>query len=162
MARFCYCGSMTLYFAYGSNMHRAAMLARCPSARPIGASKLAGYEFFIGVDGWGSVRRAQGKVVHGVAWRLTPRDLAALHAYELLHKQIYLVRYLPIRVGSRTALSMVYVLRRAVSGKPKPGYAEMCAAAARTWGLPEHHVRVIARWSISRWTGSRIIESRSA
>lgn len=153
---------MTLYFAYGSNMHRAAMTARCPGARAIGPARLDGHAFFIGVDGWGSVRRAPGKTVHGVLWRLTPRDLAALHAYELLHKEIYLVRYLPVRVGSRTALAMVYLLRRAVAGRPKPGYAEMCAAAARSWGLPERHARVIARWSISRWTGSRVIAQGEA
>lgn len=153
---------MTLYFAYGSNMHRAAMMARCPGARAIGPARLDAHEFFIGVDGWGSVRRAPGKVVHGVLWRLTPRDMAALHAYELLHKEIYLVRYLPVRVGSRTALAMVYLLRRAVAGRPKPGYAEMCAAAAHTWDLPDRHVRVIARWSISRWTGSRVIAQGEA
>jgi len=148
---------VTLYFAYGSNMNRAAMAARCRGARAVGPARLYGHEFFIGVDGWGSVRRAPGKSVHGVLWRLTPRDLAALHAYELLHKEIYLVRHMPVRVGSRTALAMVYLLRRAKTGKPKPGYAEMCAAAARGWGLPERHARVIARWSISRWTGSRAI-----
>lgn len=153
---------MTLYFAYGSNMHRAAMMARCPGARSIGPARLDGHEFFIGVDGWGSVRRVPGKVVHGVLWRLTPRDVAALHAYELLHKEIYLVRYLPIRVGSRTALAMVYLLRRVGTGRPKPGYAEMCAAAARSWDLPDRHVRVIARWSISRWTGSRVIAQGEA
>jgi len=153
---------MTLYFAYGSNMHRAAMQARCPGARAIGAARLEGHEFFIGIDGWGSVRRAPGQTVHGVLWRLTPRDMAALHAYELLHKEIYLVRHLPVRVGSRTALSMVYLLRRPGTGRPKPGYAELCAAAARSWGLPERHVRVIARWSISRWTGSRRIAQGEA
>ena len=153
---------MTLYFAYGSNMHRAAMQARCPGARAIGPARLDGYEFFIGLDGWGSVRRAPGQTVHGVLWRLTPRDLAALHAYELLHKEIYLVRHLPVRVGSRTALAMVYLLRRPGTGRPKPGYAELCAAAARSWGLPERHVRVIARWSISRWTGSRRIAQGEA
>ncbi len=153
---------MTRYFAYGSNMHRAAMQARCPGARAIGAARLEGHEFFIGIDGWGSVRRAPGQTVHGVLWRLTPRDVAALHAYELLHKEIYLVRHLPVRVGSRTALAMVYLLRRPGTGRPKPGYAELCAAAARSWGLPERHVRVIARWSISRWTGSRRIAQGEA
>lgn len=153
---------MTLYFAYGSNMHRAAMQARCPGARAIGPARLEGYEFFIGLDGWGSVRRAPGRTVHGVLWRLTPRDVAALHAYELLHKEVYLVRHLPVRVGSRTALAMVYLLRRPGTGRPKPGYAELCAAAARSWGLPERHVRVIARWSISRWTGSRRIAQGEA
>ncbi|RDV05469.1 gamma-glutamylcyclotransferase family protein [Undibacter mobilis] len=146
---------MTLYFAYGSNMHRAAMMARCPGARALGPARLDGCEFFIGLDGWASVRRAPGKTVHGVLWRLTPRDMAALHAYELLHKEVYVVSHLPLRVGPRMVRAMVYLLRRARTGRPKPGYAEMCAAAARDWRLPERHVRVIARWSISRWTGSR-------
>ncbi len=148
---------MTLYFAYGSNMHGAAMLARCPNARALGAARLDGYRFFIGVDGWGSVKPAPGESVHGVLWRLTPRDLAALHNYELLHKGLYDVRYLPVRHGKRMALAMIYLLRRRSAGRPKPGYAEMCAAAARHWNLPERHARAIARWSTSRWTGSRVI-----
>ncbi len=148
---------MTLYFAYGSNMHRAAMLARCPSARALGAAQLDGHKFFIGIDGWGSVKPSPGERVHGVLWRLTPRDLAALHSYELLHKGLYDVRYLPVRIGARRALAMLYVLRRRGAGRPKPGYAEMCAAAARSWQLPERYVRSVARWSRSRWTGSRVI-----
>lgn len=146
---------VTLYFAYGSNMHRAAMEARCPAAAALGPARLAGYEFFIGIDGWGSVRRVPGQVVHGVLWRLTPRDRAVLDAYELLHKGLYNVRMLPVRHRSHTTQAMVYLLRRAASGRPKPGYAEMCASAAREWGLPQRHVRDIGRWSMSRWTGSR-------
>jgi cation transport regulator ChaC len=148
---------MTLYFAYGSNMHSAAMLARCPNARAMGVAQLDGYKFFIGIDGWGSVKRSPGATVHGVLWRLTPRDLAALHSYELLHKGLYDVRYLPVRIGARRALALLYVLRRRSIGRPKPGYAEMCAAAARSWRLPERYVRQVSRWSISRWTGSRVI-----
>lgn len=148
---------MTLYFAYGSNMHRAAMQARCPNARAMGAAQLDGYKFFIGIDGWGSVKPSPGERVHGVLWRLTPRDLAALHSYELLHKGLYDVRTLPVRIGARRALAMLYVLRRRSAGRPKPGYAEMCAAAARSWQLPERYVRSVARWSQSRWTGSRVI-----
>lgn len=159
---FCYADSVTLYFAYGSNMHRAAMQARCPAAMAVGPARLEGHEFFIGVDGWGSVRRAPGRVVHGVLWRLTPRDRAVLDAYELTHKGIYKVRMLPVRAGGRTTRAMVYLLRRAAAGQPRPGYAEMCAGAARTWGLPERHVRDIGRWSVSRWTGSRVMAQGDA
>ncbi len=148
---------MTLYFAYGSNMHRAAMQARCPNAGALGAARLDSYTFFIGVDGWGSVKPARGGSVHGVLWRLTPRDLAALHSYELLHKGLYDVRHLPVRINARRALAMLYVLRRRSAGRPKPGYAEMCAAAARSWQLPERYVREVSRWSTSRWTGGRVI-----
>ena len=149
---------MTLYFAYGSNMQRGAMRARCPSARALGPAALEGYKFFVGVDGWGSVKPARGATVHGVLWRLTPRDIAALHAYELLHKGLYKVRHLPVRMGSRRLPAMVYLLRRRSPGQPKPGYAEMIAASAREWQLPEHYIRSVERWSVSRWTGARIID----
>jgi cation transport regulator ChaC len=149
---------MTLYFAYGSNMQRAAMARRCPTARAIGPAVLAGYEFFVGIDGWGSVTPHLGGTVHGVIWRLTPRDIAALHAYELLHKGLYDVRHLPVRLGSRRVTAMIYLLRRRAPGRPKPGYVEMIAAAARGWKLPERYIRSVERWSVSRWTGTRVID----
>ena len=150
--------SMTLYFAYGSNMHRAAMRARCRDARAVGVATLGGYQFFIGIDGWGSVRRKSGSVVHGVLWKLTPRDMAALHAYELFDKGLYDLRTLPVRAGARTVGAMIYVLRRRQTGQPKPGYAELCAAAAREWNFPARYVGSIERWSVSRWTGSRVLD----
>jgi cation transport regulator ChaC len=149
---------MTLYFAYGSNIQRAAMARRCPAARAIGPAVLVGYEFFVGVDGWGSVKPHPGGMVHGVLWRLTPRDIAALHAYELLHKGLYEVRHLPVRVGSRRVRSMIYLLRRRTPGRPKPGYVEMIAVAGRGWKLPERYIRSVERWSVSRWTGTRAID----
>jgi cation transport regulator ChaC len=153
----CYAGDM-LYFAYGANMSRAAMRRRCPGARAIGPAALAGYRFFVGLEGWGSVKPARGDTVHGVLWRLTPRDLAALHAYELLHKGLYEVRHLPVRLGARSLPALVYLLRRRRAGKPKPGYVEMIAAAARDWQLPEAYIGTVERWSVSRFTGGREID----
>jgi hypothetical protein len=150
---------MTLYFAYGSNMQRAAMARRCSGARAVAPAVLEGHTFFVGIDGWGSVKPKPGQRVHGVLWRLTPRDIAALHAYELLHQGLYDVRYLPARLGSKRVRAMIYRLRRCVPGKPKPGYVEMIAAAARGWGLPERYIRSVERWSISRFTGPRIIDA---
>jgi hypothetical protein len=149
---------MTLYFAYGSNMHRAAMQARCPAARVVGPALLDGYRFFVGIDGWGSVKPAPGSKVHGLLWKLTPRDIAALHAYELLHAGLYDVRHLGVRKGARRVTAMIYLLRRKAAGRPKPGYVEMIAAAARGLKLPEPYIRSVERWSISRWTGGRIID----
>jgi cation transport regulator ChaC len=150
---------MTLYFAYGSNMNRAAMARRCPGARAIGPAILEGYTFFVGIDGWGSVKLKRGERVHGVLWRLTPRDIAALHAYELLHQGLYDVRRLPVRSGARRVLAMIYLLRRRAPGKPKPGYVEMIAASARAWKLPERYIRSVERLSTSRWTGARVIDA---
>ena len=150
---------MTLYFAYGSNLNRAAMARRCPGARALGPAVLDDHEFFVGIDGWGSVKRKPGTRVHGVLWRLTLRDIAALHAYELLHQGLYDVLYLPVRNGGKRVRAMIYVLRRRAPGKPKPGYVEMIAAAARGWQLPEPYIRSVERWSISRFTGARVIDA---
>jgi cation transport regulator ChaC len=149
---------MTLYFAYGSNMNRPAMKRRCPGARAMGPAVLEGYRFFVGLEGWGSVAPSAGNVVHGVLWRLTPRDIAALHAYELLHQGLYDVRHLPVRTEGRRVRAMIYLLRRRAPGKPRPGYVEMIAAAARGWKLPEPYIQSVERWSASRWTGARVID----
>ncbi|MBV9260300.1 MAG: gamma-glutamylcyclotransferase [Pseudolabrys sp.] len=153
---------MTLYFAYGSNLSRAGMQRRCPGAVPVGVAVLDNHRFIVGIDGWGSVVRSPGAYVHGVVWRITPRDRAALHAYELLDKGLYDVRMVPVRqkteFGARRVSAMTYILRRQTPGIPKPGYVEMIAACARNWNFPEDYVRSIERWSKSRWTGSRLIE----
>jgi len=150
---------MTLYFAYGSNMNRSAMTRRCPGARAIGTAVLEGYRFFVGLDGWGSVMPSAGDTVHGVLWQLTPRDIAALHAYELLHQGLYDMRHLPVRHGGRRMRAMIYLLRRRAPGKPRPGYVELIAASGRAWKLPEPYIRSIERWSASRWTGTRVIDA---
>jgi len=150
---------MTVYFAYGSNMQRSAMKRRCPGAHALGPGMLSGYRFFVGLDGWGSVAPSAGNTVYGVLWRLTPRDIAALHAYELLHQGLYQVRYLTVRHDARRIRAMIYILRQRAHGIPRPGYVEMIAAAARSWKLPEPYVRSVERWSASRWTGARVIDA---
>jgi AIG2-like family len=135
------------------------MRRRCPGARAVGPAILQGYRFFVGIDGWGSVRPSAGYTVHGVLWRLTARDLAALHAYELLHQGLYDVRRLPVRSGALRRTAMIYRLRRRANGRPKPGYIEMIAAAARNWKLPERYIRSVERLSTSRWTGARVIDA---
>ncbi len=105
----------------------------------------------------GSVKPSAGHHVYGVLWRPTPRDMAALHAYELLHRCLYDVRHLAVKLDRKCVRAKIYVLRRTVTGKPKPGYVQTVAAAARAWKLPERYVRSVERWSVSRFPGSRII-----
>ncbi len=152
---------MTLYFAYGSNMSKTGMRSRCPGAHATGTGVLEGYRFFVGIDGWGSVAPSPGDRVFGVLWRISPRDRAALHTYELLDKGLYGVRTLPVHHQARLVPAMTYILRRRSPGRPKPGYVEMIAAAARGWQLPDDYIRSVERWSQSGWIGSRKIDAVS-
>jgi hypothetical protein len=146
---------MTLHFAYGSNMSRPHMRARCPGATALGVATLAGWRFVIVPEGYGSIVRSAGGVVHGVLWRLTPRDLAAIDAYENLAGGLYARRVLPVRLASRRKAALVYVARRRGAGTPRPGYIDLVVSAARDWGLPARYVASLKRWSPSAWRGAR-------
>ncbi len=69
------------------------------------------------------------------------------------------MRQLPVRSGAQCVPAMIYLLRRRAAGRPKPGYVEMIAAAARAWNLPERYIRSVERWCTSRWTGARVIDA---
>jgi gamma-glutamylcyclotransferase (GGCT)/AIG2-like uncharacterized protein YtfP len=137
---------MTLYFAYGSNMSRAPMRARCPSAREVGTATLAGYRLIVTSDGYASVVPEAGGIVHGLVWRLAPRDIAALDAYESLDTGLYRIVTLPVSVGARTLSAMVYIARSRTPGLPRPGYLEAVLAAARELDFPPAYVDALARW----------------
>jgi hypothetical protein len=151
--------TMTLHFAYGSNMSSRLMVARCPQARALGTALLAGWRFVITSDGVGSIAPRAGAVVYGVLWRLTPRDLAAINAYESLDSGLYLRRLLSVRHRDGRAAALVYIARRRGEGRPRPGYINVVVEAAHEWKLPEPYIRSLGRWSPSRLHGARPKES---
>ncbi|HET9718226.1 MAG TPA: gamma-glutamylcyclotransferase family protein [Pseudolabrys sp.] len=138
--------TVTLYFAYGLNMDGVAMKRRCPGAKPLRPAVLDGYRFCIGAKGgWGSLLRSPGDTVHGVLWRLSPRDVAALHAYEMVGKGLYSVQYLPVRCAGRPWRAMIYMLRNIRLGKARRGYLQAVIAAARSWNFPEDYIHSLQR-----------------
>jgi gamma-glutamylcyclotransferase (GGCT)/AIG2-like uncharacterized protein YtfP len=151
--------AVTLYFAYGSNMSRALMAPRCPSARELGVAWLDGHRFFVMRDGYASIEPAPGAIVHGVLWRLAPRDLAALNAYERLDQGLYRAATLPVRQGARRMAALVYIGGARAEGVPRPGYMELVLTAAGEAGLPDAYIAQLARWAPSGWRGTRARET---
>jgi gamma-glutamylcyclotransferase (GGCT)/AIG2-like uncharacterized protein YtfP len=146
---------MTLHFAYGSNMSRALMQARCPRAEAIGTATLSGWRFVINPEGFGSIAPHPGERVYGVLWRLSARDLAAINAYENVDSGLYVRRQLSVRCGAMQTTALVYIARRRGEGLPRPGYIPLVVEAAREWQLPEAYIHALARWAPSRWAGAR-------
>jgi hypothetical protein len=91
-----------------------------------------------------------------VLWRLAPRDLAAIDAYEAVDAGLYLRRRLRVRLGDRSAAALVYIARAAGEGRPRVGYLDLVLEAARDWGLPARHVRSLERWASTGWRGTRL------
>ena len=153
---------MTLYFAYGSNMSRADMAARCPTARALGLARLAGRRFIIGIDGYASIAPAPGSEVIGLLWRLSPRDVAALNAYESLDSGLYSRRQVTVRHDGAARSAMVYVARGTGEGRARPGYMESIVEAAREWSLPPDYVRALQRWLPAARRSGRTAEPGAA
>jgi gamma-glutamylcyclotransferase (GGCT)/AIG2-like uncharacterized protein YtfP len=137
---------MTLYFAYGSNMSRALMRRLCPHARPLGIAVLDDHRFIITIDGYASVVAHPRARVHGILWRVGPREITALNAYESIDTGLYRRRILAVRHAGERTSALVYVGRSGRHGQPKPGYMELVLAAARDWTLPAAYVATLARW----------------
>lgn len=132
--------AVILHFAYGSNMSRAVMRKRAPLAKAIGVATLANHSFRITADGYASVTPRRGDKVYGVLWRLTPRDLVTLAAWENLAGGLYRAKTLAVRYAGRQSRALVYLARPCPTGRAKIGYMELVIAAALEWRLPQLYI----------------------
>jgi Gamma-glutamyl cyclotransferase, AIG2-like len=135
-----------LHFSYGSNMHRAVMRRHAPNAEALGVASLADYRFVITADGYASVEPARTHTVHGVLWRLTPRDRVSLDAWENIAGGLYSAKILPVLSSGRRVPALIYLARPRDVGRPRAGYMELVLAAARAWNLPGDYIVSLQRW----------------
>jgi len=138
--------TLTLAFAYGSNMDAAQMRTRCPAATPAGTARLPEWRFSINTRQYATILPEAGAVVHGVLWHLTPADEQSLDRYEGVARGLYSKQFLPVIAAGKTLQAMVYVAADSRRGKPFPDYIARIIAAARTAGFPPDYVHELERW----------------
>ena len=135
-----------LHFAYGANMDRTVMRKYAPAAEPLGVAVLPHHRFIITADGYASVVPARASSVHGVLWRLTPRDRIMLDVWESVARGHYRAAMLPVLCAGARRPALVYVARLLPVGRSRAGYMELVIAAARAWNLPPNYVAMLQRW----------------
>jgi hypothetical protein len=135
-----------LHFAYGANMDRAVMRKYAPGAEPLGVAALPHHRFMITADGYASVAPARVSTVHGVLWRLTPRDRVTLDVWESVARGHYRTAMLAVQHAGMRRPALVYVARPRPVGRARAGYMELVVAAAGGWDLPPDYIAVLQRW----------------
>ena len=138
---------MPLYFAYGSNMDRAAMTARCPASAALGVGRLARHRFIVSREGYASVLRDPRRTVWGLVWDIAFTDMPALDRYENVAGGLYVKLTQPVITDRGPRRALLYVARSQGTGQPRAGYMESVAAAAREAGLPADYIAEIEAWS---------------
>jgi phage replication-related protein YjqB (UPF0714/DUF867 family) len=141
------------YFAYGSNLCVAQMAARCPGAVDPRPARLDGHDWLINERGVATVEPFDGSQVHGVLWRVTDHDLAALDSAEGVP-----VRYrrdrLTVHTDDGPTCAWVYIDHRVNPGPPRPGYLERIIDGAMHHGLPARWIAFLRRWDPAGWPQS--------
>ena len=145
---------MILHFAYGANISRAVMCKHAPEAEPIGVAALKDHRFVITADGYASVVPKQTETVHGVLWRLSPRDRVTLDAWENVAAGLYRAETLPVQLAGRRHAALIYMARPRDTGRAKAGYMELVVAAALEWQLPRDYIASLRRWSSPELAGT--------
>lgn len=136
---------MPLYFAYGSNMDRAAMRRRCPSSRPLGRARLMRHRFFIMSSGYASVKCDPRREVHGVLYELALSDMPGLDRYEEVGRGLYSKAAQPVlRDGGAPVQALIYIGCSKLEGTPSGAYLESIIAAAKDWALPDAYLAYLA------------------
>jgi len=145
---------VSLYFAFGSNMHRKVMDTHAPNAKPLGVAALAHHRFLITADGYASIEPARARTVFGVLWRIDSHDRVRLDAWENVSGGLYRAVHLPVRYDDRRYVALTYIARRRPSGRAKAGYMELVIAAALEWRLPEAYICCLRQYLSERPGGA--------
>lgn len=151
-----------LYWAYGSNLCKAAMARRCPRARPFDVLTVPdGALVFRSVA---DVVSRPGSSVPGGLWEITRRCEAALDRYEGVASDYYLKKYFRLQVNGRERRCLYYIMNPIYRGvaPPSEGYLETIIEGYNDFGLDTAalNTAVEESWSNKRIT-RQVRESRA-
>lgn len=141
-----------LYLAYGSNLCKQQMAARCPDAEPVGPADLA--NFALVFRGVADIEPREGSTVYGGLWRISERDEAALDRYEGVKGGLYRKEWLNLN-GEPV---LVYRMNRAGYSVPCEVYYETIQEGFDDFDLPQdaliraaEEVGAFAEWERQEW-----------
>jgi len=123
------------YFGYGMNTNLAGMRRRCPEATSLGHALLRDWRFRFAYHA--DVVPAQGALVHGVLWKITPeclRSLDRLEGYPHYYDRVVV----PVEHRGRTVQALVYTMQPGnPDGHPGQHYWDSLVQGYREHGVPQ-------------------------
>ncbi len=119
-----------LYLAYGSNLHKAQMRRRCPSAKALGSVMLQDAQLVF--RGVADVIYAPGQITPVGVWRIYREDEEAMDKYEGVRGKFYNKEMVELDDGQE---ALLYVMSSTGIFPPSQYYYETCKQGYRDFGL---------------------------
>lgn len=149
-----------LYFAYGSNLSKAAMRRRAPQAKPLIAALLPDHMLTFESNEpsgappafFANVRPHLNSFVPGAVYEVEAAALAALDAYEDVERGVYeRVEFLVRRADGKRTVAKGYRMplapgMRLRGGRPSNVQLRQIYAGYADWGLDLGVLRATMRW----------------
>jgi len=125
-----------LYFAYGSNLWRQQMSARCPEHYVVGAGRLEGWRWIITTRGYASIVVSATDYVLGMVYELSEEDVHSLDRFEGGYRKEMLM----VEADGQGLNCLVYIDLVTEAGEPHTEYITRIDNGIRDAGLPEEYV----------------------
>ena len=125
-----------LYFAFGSNLHKAQFKARCPGSRPVSRATLRGWRLAFRGNGHADILRQKGGVVHGALYEVTEADVRALDRYEGFPHYYHRIHIRVRDDEGRIRKAFAYKMRSdAENAEPSARYLLTILRGCAEWGI---------------------------
>jgi cation transport regulator ChaC len=140
------------YFAYGSNMSREQVRHRAGEPAEEKPARLENFELKFdkvarGGTGNANIAAAEGRVVHGVLYRLTEQQLKALDRFEGVPEHYRRSEVNVLDAEGRKIAAQVYLARKVRRGlKPDRGYLQRIIEGAVEHNLPEDYIQQLRNY----------------
>lgn len=127
-----------LMISYGSNLNKAQMAYRCPTAKPIAKTWLYDYKLvFQGhpFNAHANVIPAEGHDVPVVAWEITPADERALDRYEGVAGGYYTREIVEVEINGQMREALIYIMTPHDYGMPSDRYLDTIVEGYKDFNL---------------------------
>jgi gamma-glutamylcyclotransferase len=139
------------YFAYASNMSRAQMKQRAGEWPEEKLARLENHELNFdkiarGGTGTGNIAMAEGKVVHGVLYRLSEQQLRALDRFESVPEHYRRIEVTVVDAEGQKIAAQAYLARKVRKGlKPDRLYLQRIIEGAEEHHLPADYIEQLKK-----------------
>lgn len=143
--------SETWCFSYGSNLSKQQMLRRTGSIPTAHTACLVNYRLafrkaLTGQDVYATIVPTPGAIVHGVAYRCSPRSMAQLDLFEGVAENCYRRESVQVATQANDILECIVYIGEAFSAEdsvPSSSYLNLILTGAKEHQLPPDYIESI-------------------